>query len=129
MTYKYWETDELQHSGVKGMKWGVRRAKKASKMLSRYRQKTNNQNASYEDVANYHANKYKKTAIAAVLTTIGGSTMGAASTYLHNISPAAGNVLAALGFGLGATGTGLMVSAKIHRRKNNLAAGAAMNEQ
>lgn len=27
MTYQYWKTNELQHSGVKGMKWGVRNVK------------------------------------------------------------------------------------------------------
>lgn len=25
MTYQYWKTNELQHSGVKGMRWGVRK--------------------------------------------------------------------------------------------------------
>ena len=35
MTYKYWETDELQHSGVKGMKWGVRKEARKLKRAQR----------------------------------------------------------------------------------------------
>lgn len=41
MTYKYWETDELQHSGVKGMKWGIRKKVSASKKLHAAKKRRN----------------------------------------------------------------------------------------
>lgn len=37
MTYQYWKTNELQHSGVKGMKWGVRKVKQKLKAYDKYR--------------------------------------------------------------------------------------------
>ena len=41
MTYKYWKTDELQHSGVKGMKWGIRKKVSAAKKLHAAKKRRN----------------------------------------------------------------------------------------
>ena len=38
MTYQYWKTNELQHSGVKGMKWGVRNVKRKLKEYNKSRE-------------------------------------------------------------------------------------------
>lgn len=53
MTYQYWKTNELQHSGVKGMKWGVRNVKqKIDKKLKKIKSVHNSSSKRKELVKN-----------------------------------------------------------------------------
>lgn len=61
MTYIYWKNDELQHSGVKGMKWGIRKQREfiASKIKGR-------EEIAYRNLSR----KTKRLATAAALTDL-----------------------------------------------------------